>query len=115
MAALSGAAIGATTGGLLGALVGLGIPEYEAKRYEEGLRNGKVLISCRADDGDQAKRIERLFKDANATDVFTGNAKDSRDLNDVRTDDRTISRSEGTMTTDVYNSPSTDVYPPRGI
>jgi uncharacterized protein YcfJ len=35
MAALSGAAIGATTGGVVGALIGMGIPEIEAKRYED--------------------------------------------------------------------------------
>ena len=29
-----GAAVGAATGSLAGALIGLGIPEYEAKRYE---------------------------------------------------------------------------------
>jgi uncharacterized membrane protein len=34
MGALSGAAVGAATGGLTGGLIGLGIPEYEAKRYE---------------------------------------------------------------------------------
>src|ERR1700753_1440714 len=34
MAALSGVAVGATVGGLGGALVGMGIPEYEAKMYE---------------------------------------------------------------------------------
>src|SRR5471030_353288 len=34
MAALSGAAIGAAGGGLTGGLIGLGMPEYEAKQYE---------------------------------------------------------------------------------
>src|SRR6478672_941543 len=37
MAALGGAAIGAGTGGLVGALVGMGIPEIEAKRYQDKL------------------------------------------------------------------------------
>ena len=32
MAALSGAAVGGTVGGVSGALIGMGIPEYEAKR-----------------------------------------------------------------------------------
>jgi hypothetical protein len=41
MGALSGAAVGAATGGLASALIGLGIPEYEAKRYE-GKINGIV-------------------------------------------------------------------------
>jgi hypothetical protein len=42
MAALSGAAAGATAGGVV-ALVGLGIPEYEAKAYEERLKTGGYL------------------------------------------------------------------------
>src|SRR5688572_25559195 len=34
MAALSGAAVGGTVGGITGGLIGMGIPEFEAKRYE---------------------------------------------------------------------------------
>jgi uncharacterized membrane protein len=45
MAALGGAAIGAAVGGVTGAFVGLGIPEFEAKQYEEKLREGNILIS----------------------------------------------------------------------
>jgi hypothetical protein len=33
MAALAGVGAGGVTGGVVGGLVGLGIPEYEAKRY----------------------------------------------------------------------------------
>src|ERR1700749_3161839 len=40
MAALGGAAIGAGVGGLTGALVGMGIPELEAKLYEGKLKAG---------------------------------------------------------------------------
>ncbi len=35
MAALAGAGVGAAAGGLTGALVGMGIPELEAKQYEK--------------------------------------------------------------------------------
>jgi hypothetical protein len=48
MAALSGGAIGAVGGGLAGALVGLGIPEYEAKRYEGKVKEGGILIGSEA-------------------------------------------------------------------
>src|SRR5580693_1610914 len=34
MAALAGVGVGGAVGGFTGALIGLGIPEYEAKRYE---------------------------------------------------------------------------------
>ena len=33
--------VGAAVGGLTGALVGLGIPEYEAKRYEGKNQSGQ--------------------------------------------------------------------------
>lgn len=69
MAALSGAAIGAATGGVGGALIGLGIPEYEAKQYEGKLKEGNVLISVHTDNGDEAKRVEEIFKAADAKDV----------------------------------------------
>src|SRR3954449_7822816 len=53
MAALSGAAVGAAAGGLTGTLVGMGIPEYEAKRYQSRLKEGRVLISVHSENGDQ--------------------------------------------------------------
>src|SRR5580765_6596977 len=42
MAALSGAALGAAVGGIGGALVGMGLPEYEAKRYEGKIQAGNI-------------------------------------------------------------------------
>ncbi len=42
MAALGGAAVGATAGGITGTLVGLGIPELEAKQYDEKIRGGNI-------------------------------------------------------------------------
>jgi hypothetical protein len=50
MAALGGAAVGATVGGVTGTLVGLGIPEFEAKRYEGRVKDGNYLISVRTED-----------------------------------------------------------------
>src|SRR6185503_18380507 len=40
MAALSGAAVGGTLGGITGALIGMGIPEFEAKRFEGKIKGG---------------------------------------------------------------------------
>src|SRR6188768_3300169 len=50
MAALSGAALGGTVGGNTGALVGMGIPEFEAKKYEGKLKSGGSLISVHSDN-----------------------------------------------------------------
>ncbi|MGH2536485.1 MAG: hypothetical protein ACRDHL_03735, partial [Candidatus Promineifilaceae bacterium] len=48
--ALAGAGIGAATGGILGALVGLGIPEEEAGHYAESVRRGGTLVTVKTDD-----------------------------------------------------------------
>jgi hypothetical protein len=41
---LTGAAAGAGVGGLAGVLIGLGIPEEEADRYEGYVKEGKFLV-----------------------------------------------------------------------
>ena len=48
--ALAGATIGTATGGLVGALNGLGVPEFEAKAYDEGIREGGTLLIARMSD-----------------------------------------------------------------
>jgi uncharacterized membrane protein len=49
-AAFAGATIGAATGGLIGALNGLGVPEFEAKAYDQGVREGSTLLTVRVAD-----------------------------------------------------------------
>lgn len=72
LATLSGLAAGGTLGGLSGALVGTGIPEYEAQQYEGKLNQGSILISVHADDGDEAYRIREIMSDEKAEDISTG-------------------------------------------
>jgi hypothetical protein len=75
MAALSGGAIGAGVGGLTGALVGLGIPEYEAKRYEGKVKEGGILISVHSESNDETHRAKAIFKEEGAHDISsTGEA-----------------------------------------
>src|SRR5882724_3585459 len=50
MALLSGIGVGGAFGGITGALIGAGMPEYEAKRYEGRIRRGGVLLSVHCDD-----------------------------------------------------------------
>lgn len=71
MAALSGAAIGATAGGIAGGLVGLGIPEFEAKRYEGKIREGNVLISVHTENSGEITRAKEIFTQAGAQDICT--------------------------------------------
>lgn len=71
MAALGGAALGGTLGGITGALIGLGIPEYEAKRYEGKLKGGHTLISVHSENSDETKRAKAIFEAAKAEDIAT--------------------------------------------
>jgi hypothetical protein len=69
MAALSGGAVGAAVGGFIGSLVGLGIPEMEAKQYEKKLKEGQVLISIHADNADEVKRAKEILKESGADTI----------------------------------------------
>ncbi len=71
VAALAGAGAAGAAGGLLGAAVGFGIPEIEAKRYEGRLREGGILCSVHCDDSDWADRAEEVLNSTGATDVVT--------------------------------------------
>jgi len=71
MVALGGAAVGGAVGGLLGGLIGLGIPEYEAKRYEGKIRGGNVLVSVHSESSDETKRAKTIFERAGAEDIST--------------------------------------------
>lgn len=69
MATLAGIGSVGTLGGIIGALAGAGIPEYEAKRYENRLKEGGILISIRANNDDRAKRIKDILQQHGAEDV----------------------------------------------
>src|SRR5689334_24674892 len=72
LAALSGLAVGGTVGGLSGALVGAGIPEYEAQQYEGRLRGGHILMAVHADNDEEGSRIREIFSEEKAEDISTG-------------------------------------------
>ena len=52
MTALAGAGVGGTVCGIAGALIELGIPEYEAKRYEGRVKDGGILLSVHSERPD---------------------------------------------------------------
>ena len=72
MAALSGAAVVGTLGGITGALIGMGIPEFEAKRFEGRIKSGKSLISIHCDDSDEVSRAKEICENARAEDITVG-------------------------------------------
>jgi hypothetical protein len=58
---------------MVGALIGMGIPEYEAKRYEGKIREGNILISVHAETSDEVSRAKDIFRNAGAEDIaYTG-------------------------------------------
>ncbi len=71
MAALTGAAVGGSIGGVTGALVGLGIPEYEAKKYEGKIQGGHCLVSVHAETSKQIDKAKAIFEVASAEDIST--------------------------------------------
>ncbi len=75
MAALSGSAVGGSVGLLLGALIGSGIPEYEAKKYETGLKQGNILISVHTDNDEEIKRANEIMKKEGAKDISSTREK----------------------------------------
>src|SRR5262252_5841611 len=48
--------VGGTVGGLAGALIGSGVPEFEARRYAGRIHGGHVVVSVHCDDADWADK-----------------------------------------------------------
>lgn len=69
IAALSGIGVGGVFGGITGALVGLGTPEYEAKRYEGRIRKGGILLSVHCDDSEWVKTARTILQQTGAEDI----------------------------------------------
>jgi hypothetical protein len=69
-AALAGAGAGAATGGLVGALIGWGIPEERVKRYEEGVKQGGILMGVKPRSEEDAAHFEKTWRDYRGEDVY---------------------------------------------
>lgn len=69
LAALSGSALGAAVGGLIGSLVGMGVSEVEAKKYEQQLKAGHVLIAAQAKNEDEVRKVRQIFTDSGGRDI----------------------------------------------
>ena len=73
--ALAGLGVGGALGGLVGGLVGMGIPEYEAKRYEGRVKDGGVLLSVHCDSSEQVSTAKDVLKAAGAEDISSAGEK----------------------------------------
>lgn len=61
-AGLAGAGAGSLTGGLIGALIGAGIPEDRAKLYDEGVRNGGIVMGVTPRSDEDAEYFENEWR-----------------------------------------------------
>ena len=66
-AVAASAAGGAAVAGLVGALVGLGIPEDEAARYDSEFKAGKTIVTVRT--GDRSAEASSILRKHNGYDV----------------------------------------------
>ena len=68
-AALAGAGAGGAAGGMVGALVGWGIPEERVKQYEDGIKNGGILMGVRPRNDEDASHFETNWRDARGDSI----------------------------------------------
>jgi hypothetical protein len=71
MGLLAGAGAGGAVGGIAGALIGMGIPEYEAKRYEGRVKLGGILVSVHCDSSEWVKRAKKVLDQTGAEEIAT--------------------------------------------
>ena len=107
MATLGGAAIGGTVGGITGALVGMGIPEYEARAFEGKLKEGKVLISVHTDDKDERDRAKHILEEEDAEDIGIAGEEHPDKKKDKDEDARIRAMDRDAMDSDAVDRDST--------
>ncbi len=69
MATLLGAGVGGAVGGAAGGLLGLGIPDREAKTYEGKLLKGAVLVAVQCGSSEQSAQAKNVMAETGAEDV----------------------------------------------
>ena len=69
-AALAGAGAGGLTGGLVGALIGSGIPEERAKLYDEGIRNGGMVMGVNPRTDEDAQYFEDEWRNYRGQHIY---------------------------------------------
>ena len=69
-AALAGGGAGALTGGLVGALIGHGIPEDQAKQYEQGIKEGGIVMGVQPRNDEDADYFEDNWRQNRGESVY---------------------------------------------
>ena len=69
-AALTGAVTGGGIGAIVGALIGHGIPKERAERYEEGVRQGGIVMGVTPRTREDAEYLEREWTACGGEQVY---------------------------------------------
>jgi len=69
VATLAGAGAGGAVGTFVGSLVGMGIPEYEAKRYEGSVKDGGILLSVHCNSSEEVKLAKEIMERTGGQDI----------------------------------------------
>lgn len=57
-AGLAGAGAGGLAGGIIGALIGAGMPKERAEQYEQGIKDGNIVIGVQLRNDEDARQLE---------------------------------------------------------
>ncbi len=69
-AAFAGAGAGGLTGGLIGALIGSGIPEEQAKYYEQGIKDGGIVMGVNPRTKEDADYFENEWRNYKGEQIY---------------------------------------------
>jgi hypothetical protein len=70
--------------------VGMGIPEYEAKRYEGRVKDGGVLLSVHCATSEEITRAKTVLKRTGADDIAATGEKSVGDYATTAPDTRNV-------------------------
>jgi hypothetical protein len=66
----TGMGIGASLGGVAGALVGMGITDVDAKRFASSISDGRILVAVRSDEEERSQMAETILRHAEGQEVM---------------------------------------------
>jgi len=112
IALLAGVGTGGTVGAIIGALAGIGMPLYEAKRYDGRMKRGGILLSVHCDSPDWVKRAKGRLKQTGAEGIASAGEASADFAKTDRPERRHAEHSlNGTVAADIA-SPSETVVDP---
>lgn len=89
LAALAGLGTLGVVGGIIGGLIGMSDPEYEAKRFRGRIREGGILLSVHCDSRDWVKRAKEVLTHTGAQEIGVEGEKSGDFANTDRPTPRT--------------------------